>query len=205
VRPGDCWALIRAIRAEHPALPIGLLVYANLVEARGLQSFYAAAAAAGADSVLVADAPTLEAGPYVEAARGHGLHPVLVAAPNTGPQHLSQIARLSGGYTYVVTRSGVTGADDHAQTEHLRLLQDLRRLGAAPCLLGFGISRPEHVRSALAAGAAGAISGSAVVRILEEALAGRGPLLPALDAFVRSMKAATRPAGSHPWAAPRAV
>jgi tryptophan synthase alpha chain len=179
----DFFALLTAFRAGHPEVPVGILTYANLVLAHGRDAFYAAAAEAGVDSVLVADVPALEAAPYAEAARAHGIDPVMIAAANTPPQRLREIAKLGGGYTYCVARAGVTGADQEARFEHAEMLTALREAGAPPPIFGFGISRPEHVRAALAAGAAGAISGSAVVDRLA-----RGE---DVRAFVRDMKAAT--------------
>ena len=181
--PADCFALLKAFRARHPDVPVGILTYANLVLARGRDHFYAQAAAAGVDSVLVADVPVLEAEPYVAAARAHGVDAVLIAAINTPRERLREIARLGGGYTYCVARAGVTGANREAAFEHEAMLDALREAGAPPPVFGFGISRPDHVRAALAAGAAGVISGSAIV----ERVARGEEVAP----FVREMKAAT--------------
>lgn len=181
--PSDCFALLAAFRIRYPDMPVGILTYANLVLARGREDFYARAAGAGVDSVLVADVPLLEAAPFAEAAREHGIEPVLIAAANTPPHRLQEIARLGGGYTYCVARAGVTGADEEARFDHEAMLAALRAAAAPPSVFGFGISRPEHVRAALAAGAAGAISGSAIV---ERVARGED-----VTAFVREMKAAT--------------
>lgn len=180
--PADCFALLEAFRARHPDVPVGILTYANLVLARGRDHFYARAAEAGVDSVLVADVPVMEAAPYAEAARAHGVEPVLIAA-NTSAPRLREIARLGGGYTYCVARAGVTGADQEAHFDHAAMLAALREADAPPPIFGFGISRPDHVKAALAAGAAGVISGSAIVdRVARgEDVAG----------FVREMKSAT--------------
>ncbi|MBM4394137.1 MAG: tryptophan synthase subunit alpha [Deltaproteobacteria bacterium] len=191
-RPRDCLGLVAAFRARRPDVPVGLLVYANLVEAPGREAFYAAAAVAGVDSVLVADVPTVEAAPYAAAARAAGVAPVLIAAPNSPDAHLADVARLGAAYTYVVTRTGVTGADERAATGHRALLDRLAGLGAPPALLGFGISSPEHVRAAIAAGAAGAISGSAVVARVESHLGDPAAMRADVLTFVTEMKAATR-------------
>ena len=183
-RRSDCWGVIRRIRGQYPELPIGLLVYANLVCQPNPGSFYAEAAGAGVDSVLVADLPTDEAETVVPDARAAGIAPVFIAPPNAGTDRLARIARLSEGYTYVTSREGVTGADQQLRRDQSALLANLRKLGAPPALLGFGISNPEQVRGALAMGAAGAISGSAVVQRISEGSD--------LAAFVQSMKAATR-------------
>jgi tryptophan synthase alpha chain len=163
-----------------------VLTYANLVLARGRSAFYEACADAGVDSVLVADAPVLEAEPFAREARQHGIDPVLIAAPNTPDKTLKRIAELGSGYTYCVARAGVTGAETEMQLNHRDLLARLGDYGAPPPVLGFGISTPEHVRTALDAGAAGVISGSAIVKIIE---AGGGPA--GVREFVVGMKGAT--------------
>lgn len=189
VTPANCFALLKALRARHPDIPVGVLTYANLVLARGRDTFYRACAEAGVDSVLVADAPVLEAGPFVAAAREHGMDPVLIAAPNTPDRTLRRIAELGQGYTYCVARAGVTGVGEEMRLDHLRLFGALAESKAPPPVLGFGIARPDHVRTALQAGAAGVISGSAIVQI---AAASEDPAAD-LRAFVASMKAATLP------------
>ena len=185
VRTADCFALIRDFRDRHPDVPVGILTYANLVLARGRDAFYEAAAASGADSVLVADVPVMEAAPYADAARAAGIAPVLIAAANTPADRLARIATLGEGYTYCVARAGVTGADTRVRFEHDEMLAALRAAGAPPPVFGFGISRPDHVRAAFEAGAAGVISGSAIVELIA-----RGePVRP----FVEAMKSATYP------------
>ena len=195
VTPADCFALIGEFRAAFPAIPVGVLTYANLVLARGRAAFYGASAQVGLDSMLVADVPVFEAEPFVEASRAAGVAPVLIAAPNTPEPVLARIARLGGGYTYCVARAGVTGADERLSLDHGRLFESLARLGAPPPVLGFGIARPDHVRAALDAGAAGVISGSAIVARIAHHLDDPSRAVEAVAAFVSEMKAATT--GSH--------
>jgi tryptophan synthase alpha chain len=181
VRVGDCFGLIAAFRARHPEVPLGILTYANLVRARA--GFMQDAAEAGVDSLLVADVPALEAEPFARAMEQSGIEPVLIAAANTPDATLGRIAGLSKAYTYCISRFGITGT--HAGGEFdAGLVKRLEAAGAPPCVFGFGISRPEHVRTALAAGARGVICGSAIVDC-----AARGGDVTAL---VRSLKAATR-------------
>jgi tryptophan synthase alpha chain len=181
VRVGDCFELIASLRARHPRVPVGILTYANLVMARG--GFMAAAAAAGADSLLIADVPALEAEPFAEQMEQAGIEPVLIAAANTPDSTLARIARLSKAYTYCVTRAGITGTHAGGQFDS-GLIDRLNAAGAPPPIFGFGISKPEHVRAALSAGARGVICGSAIVD-----LASRGG---DVAAFISSLKASTR-------------
>jgi tryptophan synthase alpha chain len=167
-------------------VPVGILTYANIAAARGTAAFCRALADAGADSLLVADVPTLEAEPYSDAARQTGIDLVMIAATNTPGPVLRRIAALSSGYTYCVARAGVTGVDEQLTLSHGDLFAALAQAGAPPPILGFGISTPGQVAQAIAGGAAGAISGSAIVRMIAD---GEPPA--AVARFVASLKAAT--------------
>ncbi|QPQ54344.1 tryptophan synthase subunit alpha [Allosphingosinicella flava] len=186
VRPGDCLDLLKGFRARHPDVPVGILTYANILFARGKEDFYRRAAKAGVDSVLVADIPAAEAEPFSDAARAEGIAPILIAAPNTPDGTLEKIARLSDGYTYCVARSGVTGAGQSIALNHRALFDRLEALGAPPPVLGFGLSRPDHVTAARSEGAAGVICGSALIARIAESPDDPGA---AAAAFARTMTA----------------
>jgi tryptophan synthase alpha chain len=143
------------------------------------------AAAAGADSLLIADVPAIEAEPWANEMVEGGIQPVLIAAANTPPETLATVARLSEAYTYCVARAGITGVHAEARFDP-GLIERVRHAGAPPPVFGFGIARPEHVRAALDAGAAGVISGSAIVQLV----AGDDARTRVLEIVAR-MKAAT--------------
>ena len=189
--PEICFDLIGEIRAKYPDLPIGLLMYANLVFARGIDNFYQRCADAGIDSVLIADVPTNESAEFVEAATKHGIEPIFIAPPTASDDTLKSVAELGSGYTYLLSRAGVTGAETKANMPVSDLLDRLNQYDAPPALLGFGISTPEQVKQAIDAGAAGAISGSAVVKIIETHAEAPEEMLVQLSKFVSPMKAAT--------------
>jgi tryptophan synthase alpha chain len=181
VRAADCFALIRAFRGRHPHVPVGILTYANLVLAR--PGYMREAADAGADSLLIADVPSIEAEPFTREMEQSGIEPVLIAAANTPDLAIGRIAALSKAYTYCVSRSGITGTHAGGRFDPA-LIRRLRAAGAPPPIFGFGISSPDHVRAALAAGSSGVICGSAIV---ESASRGQN-----VTELVRSLKAATR-------------
>lgn len=187
----DCFALLQRIRAYSPDIPIGLLVYGNLVVAQGRDDFYQRCAEAGVDSVLVADVPVREGADFRRAANRAGVAQVFIAPPDASVLTLRDIAQHSQGYIYLLSRAGVTGANTEVSAPATKLVSYLNAQQGAPAVLGFGISKPDHVRSALAAGAAGAISGSAVVQRIEDHLNDRQAMLAALGTFIRDMKAAT--------------
>ena len=165
VRVGDCLDLIRALRARHSDVPIGILTYANIVVARA--GFIREAAEAGADSLLIADVPAFEAEPFTREMEQAGIEPVLIAAANTPDATLERIANLSKAYTYCVSRPGITGIHQ-AGSFDATLVKRLKAAGAPPPVFGFGVSTPAHVKSALDAGARGVICGSAIVHLMSQ-------------------------------------
>lgn len=164
----SCLDQIREIRRRHPDTPIGMLVYANVPYVRGLEKFYAELHDAGADAVLVPDAPVREGAPFVEAATAAGIDPVFIAPAQARPEVLEGVAAHSRGYIYAISRDGVTGTEHESQTTGLSdVVANITSYGGAPVLLGFGISTPQHVADAIAAGASGAITGSAIAKIID--------------------------------------
>jgi len=188
----QCFEMLATIRQKHPTIPVGLLMYANLVFSRGIDHFYAECERVGVDSVLVADVPVEESAEFRQAAMRHNIAPIFICPPNADDELLRQIASHGRGYTYLLSRAGVTGAENKAALPLHHLIEKLSEYHAAPPLQGFGISAPDQVTAAIGAGAAGAISGSAIVKIIEKNVDNHPAMLTELKTFVQNMKAATR-------------
>jgi tryptophan synthase alpha chain len=169
------------LRARNNHVPIGILTYANMIVTR--PGFMRDAAEAGADSLLIADVPALEAEPFTREMEQAEIEPVLIAAANTPDATLAKVANLSKAYTYCVSRAGITGTHAGGQFD-AGLIKRLELAGAPPPVFGFGISTPEHVRAALSAGAKGVICGSAIVDLVSRR--------DDVATFVQSLKAVTR-------------
>lgn len=188
----DCFDIIKTIRQSHPTIPIGLLLYANLIVARGIEQFYLDAKAAGVDSILVADVPIHESKPFRQAAQKAQIAPIFIATPNIDDDTLRQCASYGRGYTYLLSRAGVTGAQTKAQMPTKNIIDALHAYHSAPPLLGFGIATADDVTQALKHGAKGVICGSAVVEIISAHLNDSTTMQHKLSEFVSTMKAATK-------------
>ncbi len=191
----NSFAVIKQIREKYPTTPIGLLMYVNLVYAPGIDNFFTMCADNGVDSVLIPDVPLqmLEMMPeWHEAAHKHGIDLVLIAPPNADDETLAKIANICEGYIYLVSRKGVTGADNKAGKPISHIVDFLKQHNAPPALLGFGISNPAMVAEAIKNGADGAITGSALVKIVEQHLGDIPAMCEAIKSFVSEMKAATK-------------
>jgi len=153
-----CIDILAKVREYAPNIPIGLLLYGNLIFARGIDNFYANMAKVGVDSVLIADLPIRESLPFRKAALKYNVAPIFIAPPTVDESILRDVSSYSKGYTYVLSRAGVTGVDSPVEAHEdnnqkdspaYNLINKLNEYNAAPPVLGFGISNPQQVREAL--------------------------------------------------------
>jgi tryptophan synthase alpha chain len=162
-------------------VPLVPMTYAGPVLALGEEAFCRAAAAAGAGGLIVPDVPSDEAGELRAACAGHGLDLVPLLAPTSTDARIAAACELAGGFVYLVSVAGVTGARTRLSDRVEGLIERVRAHTRLPLLVGFGIAEPDHVRQALAAGADGVIIGSRAIEVAEaDGAAG-------LERFVRSM------------------
>jgi len=185
-----CFQFLQEIRS-FSEIPVGLLVYGNLVYQRGIEQFYQDAAAAGVNSVLVADLPIEEAEPFIAAARTHDIAPVFIISPLTTGERQQRILQQCQGFVYLVSRLGVTGARKELYHKTEQLIRRIKPATALPLAVGFGISTPEQVRKITRAGADAAIVGSAIVKLIGRYQKDTEELLKSLAAFVPQLKQAT--------------
>lgn len=160
---------IRELRRQT-AVPLLLFSYYNPLFAYGLETLAKEAASCGIDGVLVTDLSVEEAEGPVQVLRRSSLDCIFLAAPTSTDERIRKIARLSSGFIYAVSRTGVTGAQKSISEEVGPLLERIRRHSDLPVAVGFGISEPAHVAE-ICRQADGAVVGSAIVRCIEENLA----------------------------------
>jgi tryptophan synthase alpha chain len=162
--------------------------YANQLIGGGEGTAAATALAeAGSSGVIVADLTPDEGEPFERAAAAAGLAVVYLVAPTTSPERRHRIAERTSGFLYLVSLVGVTGARTSLPRQVRALVRDVRAVAETPVAVGFGVSRPAHVRSLVEAGADGVIVASALV----DALGPGGRDLESLATLVRSLRAAT--------------
>jgi tryptophan synthase alpha chain len=168
--PPRCLEVLAATRARLGGeIPLIVMTYAAIVERYGVPRFCAEAASAGATGLIVSDVPPDDADELIAETGRSGIDLVQLVAPTSGEERIALACRVSRGFVYIVSAIGTTGARDELDVERLRgLLARVRpHAGELPLLCGFGVSRPEHVRSLRAAGADGVIVGSAAISALE--------------------------------------
>jgi tryptophan synthase alpha chain len=177
--------LVADIRKDVAA-PLVLFSYANPVVRYGVEAFAARAADVGVDGVLLLDLPLEEAGPTRDILVAHGLAPIFLLSPTTTAARVRRANELGRGFLYAISRLGVTGVRAQVAADTRGLVERLRQDTTLPIALGFGLSRPEHIRD-VGRYADAAVVGSALVAQI--AKHGQSPALAdEVRAFVRWLR-----------------
>jgi tryptophan synthase alpha chain len=148
--------------------PVVTMVSYAIIYRRGLETYVRAAKAAGVAGAIVPDLPVEEAGPLADVCRREDFSLIQLVTPTTPRDRAKWIAARTTGFLYYVSVTGITGERTELPREIVDNVAWLRTQTELPICIGFGVSRPEHVRL-LAPVADGLIVGSAIVRRVAEA------------------------------------
>ena len=183
---------IRRVK-DYRDIPIGLLMYYNLIYQYGIEKFFTDFHQAGVNSVLVADLSIDDADEIIAPAVSAGLDTVFMVTPNTNTERMKLFASKTTGFIYTVSLLGVTGSREKLSDEIEGLLGKLKKLTSVPVCVGFGISKTEHAVAIAKAGADGVIIGSRIVKIIEGNLADKEKCLAEISTFLREVRNAISP------------
>lgn len=180
--------ILNALAKFDSPVPLVTMGYYNTYLRLGLEEVARRSADAGVSGAIISDLVPDEGEPWGEAAQRHGLDTIYLAAPTSTEQRIREVCDRSTGFIYAVSRTGVTGAGQEAPPEVQGLVSRIKPHTDLPVCVGFGISRPEHVRMVCQV-ADGAVVGSSLVDLLQkEWPSGRDTVRKA----IQDLKAATR-------------
>jgi len=175
---------------QYKDIPIGLLMYYNLIYQYGTEKFFTDFHKAGVNSVLVADLSIDDAGEIIPAAQNAGLDTVFMVTPNTDPDRIKIIVSKTTGFIYAVSVLGVTGSREQLSGRVGSLVAKLKSITNVPVCVGFGISSPEQAAAVASAGADGVIIGSKLIQIIEQNLQNKNKMLAEISTFLKDIKTA---------------
>jgi len=186
-----CFQMLSMIRNNNPNIPIGLLTYANIVFNKGINQFYSNCFFSGVDSVLIADLPIEESLLFRTAAKDNKIHSVFICPPNANDTLIQKISLYSSGYTYLVSRAGVTGMKKNMIFPLNTLITKLKIFHAPPIIQGFGISNITQIKQSILSGVSGVICGSVIVKIIEQECDNLDNMFLKITNMVKHLKSAT--------------
>jgi tryptophan synthase alpha chain len=163
----DAFRVVSELRSDGEKTPFVFMTYYNIVLQYGEDRFLSRCKESGVDGLLVSDLPLEESEEMVEACIKHGIDLIFLVAPTTPAERVKKIVSKGKGFIYLISLLGVTGERESVHENTLRIIKEtLQFTGDLPLIVGFGISKKEHVRAMIDAGAQGVVVGSAFVNIV---------------------------------------
>ncbi len=166
--------------------PIVFMTYYNIVFNYGIEHFIKDAKKCGADGIIVPDLPMEESDQMKRFADKEDFYLVLLAAPTTPVERFRKISRVSRGFIYYVSLTGVTGAREQLSKQLKSDVRKIKKVTAKPVCVGFGISRPAQARD-IAGVSDGVIVGSAIIKVLEKSLPDKSRAVARIGSFAKSI------------------
>jgi len=182
----DVLGLVADIRINSK-IPLILMTYYNLIFHYGEERFVRDAVASGLDGIILPDLPPEEAGILIQLAKKAGLDTIFLLAPTSTEDRIKLVCKVSQGFVYYVSLTGVTGARGAVQSSIEASLKKIKTATDKPVAVGFGISTPAQAAQIAHWGADGIIVGSALVKVIEENF-GMPEQVPRAVDFARALK-----------------
>jgi tryptophan synthase alpha chain len=181
----DIMGLVKRLRLKTE-IPICLMTYYNPVFAFGENKFCRQARLSGVDGMIIPDLPPEEGKLLLKSARKEGLDVISFIAPTTEVKRIKYISRITTGFIYYVSLTGVTGARSRLPKDLLKNIRMVKMHTHKPVCVGFGVSNRSQARQILNV-ADGVIVGSAIVRKIKENI-GQADLVRKVSNFVSSLR-----------------
>ncbi|MBN1864982.1 MAG: tryptophan synthase subunit alpha [Victivallales bacterium] len=201
ITPSKVLELACGIRKTNPGLPLVLFTYMNPVSyssSADFANFCMQAVDSGINAILPLDLPPEELDDkcspglsYREAMEKAGLPNVSLIAPNTPRERYPLLTSSASSFIYYVSKEGVTGEGATFSAGFADRISAIREVTQLPIVVGFGISTPEHVRSACSTRVDGVVVGSAIVRRIQSLAEGKESI-EGIKSFVASLAKETR-------------
>lgn len=185
--------IIRKIKRQI-RIPTVLLTYYNPIFKMGLKKFFEIAEKSEVDGLVIPDLPVDEASEYVTEAENHNIATIFLAAPTTPPERLETIVENCSGFLYMISLLGVTGAKKQLDPITYEAVKKTLNFTKNKIYLsvGFGISKPEHVKSIIQLGADGVIVGSGIIKIIEKNITNSEKMYDGVKKLTVALKQATK-------------
>ncbi len=165
VTPRICLEIAEQLK-QKVDIPLLFMSYFNPVLSYGIKEFPRACGKAGLSGLIIPDLPPEEGDELEAATRKLGLDLIYLLAPTSTEERIRLVAKRSGGFIYLVSLTGVTGARDSLPRDLEGFVARVRGVTATPLCVGFGISTPEQARR-VGGIADGVIVGSRILQLME--------------------------------------
>jgi tryptophan synthase alpha chain len=181
----DILNLVKETRI-YSQIPICLMTYYNPIFCFGDERFIKTSRVSGVDGVIIPDLPPEEGKSFIKLANNYELDVVCFISPTTSLERIKYISRISKGFIYYVSLTGVTGPRKALPLDLKEHLGIIKRITQRPVCVGFGVSSPSQVKEIYKI-ADGVIVGSAIVKKIKDNI-GKPDLVKKVSNFVQNLK-----------------
>ncbi|CAL4320628.1 tryptophan synthase subunit alpha [Buchnera aphidicola] len=155
---------IKKIRLKYSKIPIGVLIYSNLIFNYGIKKFYSKCSQSGIDSTLIPDVPLVESYEFEKYALKKKICSIFICPPNASKNLIKKICLKNQGYIYLTSQAGVTGIKKKLSFTKNKNIKNLINHSHHPVVQGFGIATKKHIRKILKTKISGVICGSVIIK-----------------------------------------
>lgn len=187
-----CFKIINQLRKKYPLLPIGILVYVNIIFNKKIINFYKLCENNGVDSVLIPDLPIEEYSKFHHDIVCKNVDSILVCPPNADDNLLKKISKQGKGYIYLLSRSGVTGIKNKICSPNINIINKLKKYNSVPIIQGFGVLKTNQIISSLSLGLDGVICGSVIIKLIEKYHNQNDIMLQKIKKLIKNLKNSTK-------------
>jgi tryptophan synthase alpha chain len=173
-------------------VPLAIMTYCNILYRPGFDNFLNNARSNGVDGIIIPDLTFEEAGELKKCASKYSIDTIFLVSPNISEQRIKAIVNVTTGFLYLVSVFGTTGQREAFEDYTVQAIRKVKKYckSKVPLAVGFGVSKEEHVKFMLNAGADAVIVGSAFINIIEQN--DRQQITSKIESLARSLKNATR-------------
>jgi len=130
------------------SIPLLFMCYYNTILHYGVKKFVEKSAECGVSGFIVPDVPPEEE-PYenfIEICEKNNISLIRVVSPASSEKRLQLNAKYVNDFIYTTSKIGVTGSCSDLDVNLVNSIENIKKYFSCPLAVGFGISKPEHVR-----------------------------------------------------------
>ena len=141
-----CLKIVKKIKSSGVTKPIVCMGYYNPILSMGINRFCEEASLSGVDGIIIADLPGSESGPLLRVANEYGISLIPLLALTSEQKSIELACNFASGFIYCISVLGVTGSRTSINHKVKELVSNVKKFTNTPVAVGFGISKPQHIK-----------------------------------------------------------
>lgn len=175
----------KATKYNNYQTPIVSMGYYNPILKFGIENFCKSANQIGIKGLIIADIPNDELSKIQSIANRNNIDTIPLIPLNSSNERLVNACKIGQGFIYCVSVLGVTGSRENLSKRVQKIVKKVKTYTNLPVAVGFGISKPSHIKQ-ISQFADAAVIGSALIDIISDS--NKNDLIESVIAFISKLK-----------------